>query len=74
MFADLLWSRLAMYHFLLERCYFLFAVCVFVTSQAVLFRHDGSETLETNIIRFACRCYLYLASALKGTKFLGQGT
>lgn len=65
MFADLIWSRLAMYHFLLGRCYFLFAVCVFVTSQAVLFRHDGSESMEENIARFACRCFLYLASMPK---------
>eukprot|EP00913_Durusdinium_trenchii_P027454 g25749.t1 len=59
MFADLIWSHLAMYHFLLGRCYFLFTVCVFVTSQAVLFRHDGTETVEENVIRFACRCFLY---------------
>lgn len=65
MFADLIWSRLAMYHFLFGRCYFLFAVCVFVTSQAVLFRHDGSESMEENIARFACRCFLYLASMPK---------
>jgi len=65
MFADLIWSRLAMYHFLFGRCYFLFAVCVFVVSQAVLFRHDGSETMEENIVRFACRCFLYLAGMPK---------
>lgn len=65
MFADLIWSRVAMYHFLFGRCYFLFAVCVFVTSQAVLFRHDGSESMEENIARFACRCFLYLASMPK---------
>jgi hypothetical protein len=32
------------------------------SGQAVLFRHDGSESMEENIARFACRCFLYLAS------------
>ena len=37
---------------------------VFVVSQAVLNRHDGIETLEENIIRFACRCFLYFFGLL----------
>ncbi|CAE7813870.1 RUB1, partial [Symbiodinium necroappetens] len=65
LFADLIWNRLAMYHFLLGRCYFLFALCVFVTSQALLFRHDGTEALEENIARFVCRCFLYFGSLSK---------
>ena len=65
LFADLIWNRLAMYHFLLGRCYFLFALCVFITSQALLFRHDGTETLEENIVRFVCRCFLYFGSLTK---------
>ena len=65
LFADLIWNRLAMYHFLLGRCYFLFALCVFITSQALLFRHDGTETLEENIARFVCRCFLYFGSLTK---------
>jgi len=65
LFADLIWNRLAMYHFLLGRCYFLFALCVFVTSQALLFRHDGTEALEENIARFVCRCFLYFGSLTK---------
>ena len=27
----------------------------------MLFRHDGSETMEENIVRLCCRCFLYLA-------------
>ncbi|CAJ1371643.1 unnamed protein product [Effrenium voratum] len=65
MLADLVWKSLAMYHFLLGRVYFLFALCVFVTSQAILFRHDGTETLEENIVRFGCRCFLYFACLTK---------
>jgi len=60
--ADLLWFRFAMYYFLGGRLYLLFTLCVFVSSQAILGKHGGPESLEENIAIFACRCFLYFGS------------
>ncbi|CAJ1361827.1 unnamed protein product, partial [Effrenium voratum] len=63
--ADLIWTRLAAYHFLLGRCYFLFTLCVAVTSQSFLSYSKASktpETLESNTVVFVCRIFLYLGS------------
>ncbi|CAJ1354837.1 unnamed protein product [Effrenium voratum] len=62
-FADLLWNRLASFHFLLGRGYFLFTLLVFITSQSFLV--PGEETLWRNILTFVCRCFLYLGSMSK---------
>jgi len=62
-FADLLWNRLASYHFLLGRGYFLFTLIVFITSQSLLL--PGEETLAKNIAVFVCRFFLYFGSMSK---------
>lgn len=66
--ADLMWTRLVAYHFLLGRCYFLFTLCLAVTSQSFLSIPSAmhrSETLEANIVVFICRVFLYLGSMCK---------
>ncbi|CAJ1358611.1 unnamed protein product [Effrenium voratum] len=64
LFADMIWGRLAMYHFMLGRCYFLLMLCLFVTSQAIIPRMQvgGKGTAEQNIALFTCRCLIYLGS------------
>jgi len=66
--ADLMWTRLVAYHFLLGRCYFLFTLCLAVTSQSFLSLPTAQkvpETLEGNIVVLACRVFLYLGSMCK---------
>ena len=65
--ADLMWTRLVAYQFLIGRCYFLFTLCVAVTSQSFLTLSgpDAKETFETNIVIFACRVFIYLGSMCK---------
>ncbi|CAJ1384392.1 unnamed protein product [Effrenium voratum] len=67
LFADMIWGRLAMYHFMLGRCYFLLMLCLFVTSQAIIPRMQvgGKGTAEQNIALFTCRCLIYLGSMCK---------
>ncbi|CAE7841702.1 unnamed protein product [Symbiodinium microadriaticum] len=65
--ADLMWTRLVAYQFLIGRCYFLFTLCVAVTSQSLLTlaSPDATETFESNIVVFSCRVFLYLGSMCK---------
>eukprot|EP00434_Breviolum_minutum_P011288 symbB.v1.2.009960.t1/scaffold623.1/size335370/3 len=66
--ADLMWTRLVAYHFLLGRCYFLFTLCLAVTSQSFLSLPTAQkvpETLEGNIVVLGCRVFLYLGSMCK---------
>lgn len=66
--ADLMWTRLVAYHFLLGRCYFLFTLCLAVTSQSFLSYPSAlgePETLERNIVVFVIRVFLYLGSMCK---------
>lgn len=48
MFADLIWSHLAMYHFLLGRCYFLFTVC---RPTATVFRETWTPGAKRHVTR-----------------------
>lgn len=60
LFADLLWTRMAQYDFLLGRCYFLFCLCVFITGQAIL---GGAEpSMGERVAIFSCRIFIYLGS------------
>ena len=65
--ADLMWTRLVAYQFLIGRCYFLFTLCVAVTSQSFLTLSgpNAKETFETNVMKFACRVFIYLGSMCK---------
>ena len=64
--ADLMWTRLVAYQFLIGRCYFLFTLCVAVTSQSFLSLGPGEqETYERNIVIFACRIFIYCGSMCK---------
>jgi len=66
--ADVMWTRLVAYHFLLGRCYFLFTLCLAVTSQSFLSYPSAlgePETLERNVVVFVCRVFLYLGSMCK---------
>ncbi|CAK9074311.1 unnamed protein product [Durusdinium trenchii] len=67
LFADMIWFHLAMYSFLVGRIYFLFMLCLFITSQAIIPRlqADHAPTREENIALFVCRCMIYLGSMLK---------
>ncbi|CAE6962445.1 unnamed protein product [Symbiodinium natans] len=67
LFADIIWSRLAIYLFMMGRCYFLFMLCLFITSQAIIPRlQEGSNhTVEQDIILFVCRTLIYLGSMCK---------
>lgn len=60
LFTDMLWSRLAIYYFLLGRLYFLSTLCVFAVSQAIL--PSAEPTEQENVLVFVCRCYIYLGS------------
>ncbi|CAJ1404467.1 unnamed protein product [Effrenium voratum] len=62
LFADILWSRLAIHYFLFGRLYFLFTLCVFAASQAILPHGDQPSTVQENVAVFALRCFIYLGS------------
>jgi len=70
LFSDLIWSRLANRFFFFGRCYFVFTLCVFITSQAVLTHLKGGETSAVRIAIFVCRVIIYLGSM--GQLFLQQ--
>jgi len=67
LFADIIWSRLAIYLFMMGRCYFLFMLCLFITSQAIIPRlqEGGKATVEEDIVLFVCRTLIYLGSMCK---------
>jgi len=67
LFADMVWGHLALYSFLIGRIYFLFMLCLFITSQAIIPRlqTEHAPRLEENIILFTCRTLIYLGSMLK---------
>mmetsp|Transcript_46290 Transcript_46290/g.108445 ORF Transcript_46290/g.108445 Transcript_46290/m.108445 type:complete len:1114 (-) Transcript_46290:184-3525(-) len=67
LFADIIWGRLAMYLFMMGRCYFLFMLCLFITSQAVIPRlQEGHKAnVEQTIVLFVCRTLIYLGSMCK---------
>lgn len=61
LFADLLWNKMAQYHFLLGRCYFLFCLCVFITGQAIL-GGEAEPSMGERAAIFSCRVFIYLGS------------
>merc|ERR1719181_1036878 len=62
LFSDLIWSRLASRFFFLGRCYFLFTLCLFITSQSILQHIEEKDELEVRITTFICRLIIYLGS------------
>eukprot|EP00931_Biecheleriopsis_adriatica_P044428 TRINITY_DN2541_c0_g1_i2.p1 TRINITY_DN2541_c0_g1~~TRINITY_DN2541_c0_g1_i2.p1 ORF type:complete len:578 (-),score=129.09 TRINITY_DN2541_c0_g1_i2:275-1930(-) len=63
LFSDLIWNRLASRFFFLGRCYFLFMLCIFITSQSIL-QHleSGVDSDEVRIATFILRIIIYLGS------------
>eukprot|EP00931_Biecheleriopsis_adriatica_P044430 TRINITY_DN2541_c0_g1_i4.p1 TRINITY_DN2541_c0_g1~~TRINITY_DN2541_c0_g1_i4.p1 ORF type:complete len:578 (-),score=111.83 TRINITY_DN2541_c0_g1_i4:275-1930(-) len=71
LFSDLIWNRLASRFFFLGRCYFLFMLCVFITSQSILQSlESGTDTDEVRIATFILRLIIYLGSM--GQLFVDQ--
>jgi len=70
LFSDMIWSRLASRFFFLGRCYFLFTLLVFITSQSILQHLEEGETEAVRIATFVCRIIIYLGSM--GQLFLQQ--
>lgn len=62
LFTDMLWTRVAMYYFLIGRLYFFITLSVFAFSQALLPSTDGAMSKEGNVAVFICRCFIYLGS------------
>ncbi|CAE8684015.1 unnamed protein product [Polarella glacialis] len=63
LFSDLLWTRAALRTFLLGRCWFVFTLIVFFTSQAIMQElHDGDITDVERIATFGLRSFIYLGS------------
>ncbi|CAE8734516.1 unnamed protein product [Polarella glacialis] len=63
LFADLVWGRLANKYFLLGKCWFLFTLIIFITSQSILQHLDeGHQPQSTRDAIFALRCFIYLYS------------
>lgn len=62
--SDLTWSNLAFRIFLCGKSWFLFTLCVFVLSQAVL-KHiskNGETEMAERVSMFCCRCFIYTFS------------
>ncbi|CAE6919578.1 unnamed protein product [Symbiodinium sp. CCMP2456] len=55
--VDVIWYRLAMFRFILQRMYSIFALCVLLTGQSFL---HGSTSREANIIIAVCRGFTYV--------------
>jgi len=71
LFSDMIWSRLANRFLFLGRCYFLFTLCVFITSQAILTHlKEGGDSMPVRVAIFVCRVIIYLGSM--GQLFLQQ--
>eukprot|EP00933_Yihiella_yeosuensis_P029663 TRINITY_DN23297_c0_g7_i1.p1 TRINITY_DN23297_c0_g7~~TRINITY_DN23297_c0_g7_i1.p1 ORF type:complete len:596 (+),score=103.87 TRINITY_DN23297_c0_g7_i1:3-1790(+) len=63
LFSDLLWSRIASRYFLWGRCWFLFTLAVFITSQSILQHlNKGNQSEAQRIMIFVCRIFIYLGS------------
>ncbi|CAE7287907.1 RUB1 [Symbiodinium natans] len=60
--SDVMWARFAQYRFIAGRLYLLVAVLLFVTSQSILFRRDGKDSLEENVVVLLCRALIYTLS------------
>merc|ERR1711988_1310484 len=71
LFSDLVWGRLASRYFFLGRCYFVFTLIVFITSQSILQHlNEGKEGEAQRIATFLCRLFIYLGSM--GQLFINQ--
>jgi len=57
--VDLIWFRLAVFHFIFSRLFGIITLAVFAAGQALLPRRDDTETLELNIAIAICRALLY---------------
>lgn len=64
LFADILWSGLASYHFMASKLYFLLTLSIFITGQAALFRHESEQTTVENVVMFCCRMLNYVGSMI----------
>lgn len=64
LFADILWSGLASYHFMASKLYFLLTLSIFITGQAALFRHEREQTEVENVAMFCCRMLTYVGSMI----------
>ncbi|CAE8592944.1 unnamed protein product [Polarella glacialis] len=63
LFADLVWGRLANKYFLLGKCWFLFTLMIFITSQSILqYLNEGPKPQSVRRGIFALRCFIYLCS------------
>ncbi|CAE8585201.1 unnamed protein product [Polarella glacialis] len=61
--AELVWGRLANKYFLLGKCWFLFTLIIFITSQSILQHlNEGHQGQSTRDGIFALRCFIYLCS------------
>eukprot|EP00930_Biecheleria_cincta_P056874 TRINITY_DN428_c0_g1_i3.p1 TRINITY_DN428_c0_g1~~TRINITY_DN428_c0_g1_i3.p1 ORF type:complete len:612 (-),score=120.78 TRINITY_DN428_c0_g1_i3:230-1873(-) len=71
LFSDMVWGRLASRYFFLGRCYFVFTLIVFITSQSILQHlNEGHESEAQQIATFLCRLFIYLGSM--GQLFINQ--
>jgi uncharacterized membrane protein YgcG len=71
LFSDMIWGRLASRYFFLGRCYFVFTLIVFITSQSILQHlNEGNEGEAQRIVTFLCRLFIYLGSM--GQLFISQ--
>jgi len=71
LFSDMIWGRLASRYFFLGRCYFVFTLIIFITSQSILQHlNEGKEGEAQRIATFLCRVFIYIGSM--GQLFISQ--